>query len=356
MSRLTVGILFGGASSEYEVSLMSASSVLNHINREKYDIVMLGITKDGKWLRYRGEINDIKSGNWVNGNVTPAYVVPDRALHGIIEIGEDGTAKATKLDAVFPVMHGKNCEDGTLQGLFMVAGIPFVGCDTLSSAICMDKVVTHTVMDNAGITTAKWDYCTADVLDNFEPYAKTLAERFGYPMFVKPANAGSSVGVNKATNSTQLKAAIKIALQHDKKVVIEQAVVGQEVECAVLGNRNPVASVVGEIAPKAEFYDYDAKYISDTTDLFIPARIPEAVAEKVRETAVKAYRALFCTGLSRVDFFVRANGEVVFNEINTIPGFTHISMYPKLFEAYGIPYSELIDKLIELALERKFMI
>ncbi len=356
MSRLTVGVLFGGASSEYEVSLMSATSVLTHIDKAKYDIVMVGVTKDGRWLRYRGETEAIKNGSWINGDVSPAYVVPDRSVHGIVETGPDGRAVTTRLDVVFPVMHGKNCEDGTLQGLFAVAGIPFVGCDTLSSAICMDKVVTHTVMDSVGITTVKWAYCTQDALRDFDPYAETLEERFGYPMFVKPANAGSSVGVSKATNREKLKDAIKLALKHDIKVVIEQAAVGQEVECAVLGNASPIASVVGEIVPKADFYDYDAKYINDSTELFIPARISEAVANNVREVAVKAYKALFCSGLARVDFFVRADGEVVFNEINTIPGFTHISMYPKLFEAYGIPYSELIDRLIALAQERRFLI
>ncbi len=357
MSRLKIGILFGGASSEYEVSLLSASSVLTHINREKYDIVMLGITKDGRWLRYRGDIDDIRFDRWAeSGNTAPAVVSPDRAVHGVMEILPDGRTVSIRLDAVFPVMHGKNSEDGTLQGLFTVAGIPFVGCDTLSCALCMDKALARTITDNAGIPSTAWDWFYADALSDFAALETRLVQKLGYPMFIKPANAGSSVGVSRATDTQSLRTAIELALEHDKKVVAEQAVIGQEVECAVLGNDSPITSMVGEIAPVAEFYDYNAKYIDNTTNLYIPARISGEIAQTVRDMAARSYRALCCTGLSRVDFFVKKDGTVLLNEINTIPGFTHISMYPKLFEATGIPYPELIDRLITLALERKFLI
>lgn len=357
MSRLTIGVLFGGASSEYEVSLMSASSVLNNIDHNKYDVVMLGITKDGRWLRYTGSIDDIRANRWQeSGCTTPAFISPDRSVHGIVEILPDGTVAYTRLDAVFPVMHGKNCEDGTLQGLFTVAGIPFVGCDTLSSAVCMDKVIARTTTDGAGIPSTPWEWFYADALEDFDGLEARLREKLGYPMFIKPANAGSSVGVSRVIDKQGLAEAIRTALVHDRKVVAEQAVVGQEVECAVLGNDTPIASIVGEIAPKTTFYDYNAKYIDDTTDLYVPARISDKTAEDVRDMAVRTYRALCCTGLARVDFFVKKDGTVILNEINTIPGFTHISMYPKLFEAYGIPYPELIDRLITLSLERKFLI
>ncbi|MFA9381393.1 MAG: D-alanine--D-alanine ligase, partial [Acetanaerobacterium sp.] len=220
----------------------------------------------------------------------------------------------------------------------------------------MDKTITHTVLDTADIRTAAWLQCTAAALDTFGEFEQRAAKALRYPMFVKPANAGSSVGVSKAYDASGLKRAVELALVHDQKVLIEEAVTGKEVECAVLGNEDPLASVVGEIAPKAEFYDYNAKYLNNSTDLYVPARIPETVAESVRGTAVRAFRALCCTGLARVDFFVRDDGVVVLNEVNTIPGFTHISMYPKLFKAYGIPYPALIDQLISLALERRFLI
>ncbi len=357
MSRLKLGVIFGGASSEYEVSLMSASSVLHNINADKYDIVMLGITKDGRWLRYRGPVERIRSDEWdVPEFVTPAYVLPDRAAHGVLETKPGGGTEITPLDVVFPVVHGKNCEDGTLQGLFTIAGIPFVGCDTLSCAVCMDKAMARTATDGAGILSTPWDWFTADALADFEELERRLREKLGYPMFIKPANAGSSVGVSRAVDDAGLRTAIELALLHDKKIVAEQAVTGQEVECAVLGNDHPIASIVGEIAPKAEFYDYNAKYFDGTTDLYIPARLSAETAQLVREAAVKTFRTLGCSGLARVDFFAKADGTVILNEINTIPGFTHISMYPKLCEASGIPYPELIDRLVTLALEREFLI
>ena len=252
-----------------------------------------------------------------------------------------------RIDVVFPVMHGENCEDGAIQGLLQIAGIPYVGPRVAASAACMDKTTTKLIADAAGVRQAAWQLVTREGFARSREAALSAVEaRFAYPVFVKPAGTGSSVGVAKAKDRAALETAIEAALKYDRKVLVEEFICGQEVEVAVLGNDNPFASDSG-----AEFYDYDAKYISDCAHLYIPARISEQTAEQVRELAVRVYRAMGCRGLSRVDFFVKADGEVVFNEINTIPGFTSISMYPKLFEASGIPYSELIDDLIALALE-----
>ena len=257
------------------------------------------------------------------------------------------------IDVVFPVLHGEHGEDGTVQGLLRLAGLPFVGPDVAASAVCMDKTLTKLVADHAGIRQAAWELVNASALrGDCTRLLERLEARFAYPMFVKPAGTGSSVGVSKALDRAALERALRDAAKFDKKVLVEEFIDGQEVEVAVLGNDAPAASVCGEIVAGADFYDYEAKYISDCAKLVIPARLDETVSERVRDTAIRAYRALGCRGLSRVDFFVtRKDREVVFNEINTIPGFTSISMYPKLFEASGIPYPELLDRLIELAME-----
>ena len=257
-----------------------------------------------------------------------------------------------RIDVVFPVLHGENGEDGSVQGLLQLAGLPYVGPGVAASATCMDKTLTKLVADRAGIRQAAWRLVTArELANNPEAVLDGVEKAFSYPVFIKPAGTGSSVGVSKAKNREALLAALTNASKYDSKILVEEFINGREVEVAVLGNDNPFASVCGEIDSGAEFYDYDAKYISDCAHLYIPARISEQTAEQVRELAVRVYRAMGCRGLSRVDFFVKADGEVVFNEINTIPGFTSISMYPKLFEASGIPYSDLLDDLIALALE-----
>ena len=261
-----------------------------------------------------------------------------------------------KVDVLFPVLHGKNGEDGTIQGLFKLSGIPYVGCGTLASAVCMDKAVTHTLLSAANIEQAHylWFYADRYFADG-EKIRNKIAARLNFPVFVKPANAGSSVGVSKVTAPEKLDAAIRLAAENDTKVVVEEGIVGQEVECAVLGNRGKsVASPVGEIGAGAEFYDYDDKYKNGVAQLFIPARLSEDVAEEVRKTAVRAYNLLGCDGLSRVDFFVtEKEHRVILNEINTLPGFTSISMYPKLWENAGTPYSELLEKLIDCAFTRE---
>lgn len=346
-------ILFGGKSSEHEVSLRSAFSVITNIPKDKYTVTLMGITKDGKWLVFEDDINMIPENKWLSGKCTPAAISTDFGEKCVNVFRADGIEKIN-VDVVFPVLHGKNGEDGTVQGLLELAGIPYVGCNTIASAMCMDKAVTNMTADNACIKQAKWlSILKSDYNGNKDKFADDCVSYLGLPLFIKPANAGSSVGISKAKTREDIFAAMEIAFREDSKVVAEENIDGREVECAVLGNEKPIASVIGEIVPCNEFYDYEAKYIDGDSVLCIPATIPEETSDKIRKLAVKAYKALGCSGLSRVDFFVRhADGEVVFNEINTLPGFTSISMYAKLFEEYGIPYGELCDRLINLALER----
>ncbi len=354
--KKTVCVVFGGASSEYEISLMSASSILRNLDTEKFDIVTLGITKDGRWYLYTGDVSAIEDGTWLHHPENrSAFLSPDRNVSGLVILEKDGTCSVRKIDVIFPVLHGKNGEDGTIQGLFQLSGIPFVGCGTLASAICMDKAVTHSLLASANIEQAHYLWFYADrYAANREKILNKIAARLNFPIFVKPANAGSSVGITKVTSSEGLDEAIRIAAEQDVKIVVEEGIVGQEVECAVLGNRGQSeASIVGEIGAAAEFYDYDDKYKNGEAQLYIPARIDPETAEEIRKTAVRAYNLLGCDGLSRVDFFVtEKDKKVILNEINTLPGFTSISMYPKLWEACGLSYSALLEKLILCALEK----
>jgi D-alanine-D-alanine ligase len=347
--KLTLGVIFGGNSTEYEVSLVSASSVLRNVDLDRFNVVMIGITRQGEWYEYFGKIDDIESGEWVNSpDKKRAFISPDPTIHGLI----DQNGNTTYLDVVFPVLHGKNGEDGTMQGLLELSGIPFVGCNTLTSAICMDKDLTHIVLTHHQIPNARWISIRKTV--SYEDLTKAFdyAERYlGYPMFVKPANAGSSVGIRKAKNRDELVDAVFYAHTFDDKVVVEEFIKGIEVECAVMGNENPIASVLGEICPCNEFYDYDAKYQS-ASETYIPARISEETTQLVKETAVKAYKALGCRGLTRVDFFVKPNGSICLIEPNTLPGFTSISMYPKLRMQDGTSYKDVITSLIAYALEK----
>ncbi len=347
-------ILFGGVSSEHDISLISAKSVIENMPKDKYEPVLMGITKQGDWYLYEGDVDLLLEDKWLEDEafITPATVSLSRNDHGIIVFGEK--TEKIRIDVAFPVLHGKNGEDGTIQGLFQLSGIPFVGCDMIASACCMDKVYTNTLADAAGIPQAKWigvrEYNYAK---EKEEIAKKTEEYLGYPVFVKPANAGSSVGVSKATDAKSLDEAIIKAFKEDTKLVIEEGIFGAEVECAVMGNEEPVAAIPGEIEACNDFYDFDAKYINSASNLYIPARISQEKLDEVRSAAVNAYKALGCSGLARVDFFVRhSDGAVLLNEPNTIPGFTSISMYPKMFAASGVAYDELIDKLLCFALEK----
>jgi D-alanine-D-alanine ligase len=353
LKKLQVCILFGGISPEHDVSLRSAESVLNHMDGEKYDILPVGITKEGQWILFGGtDYSLLPGGTWQDyeGNL-PVAISPVRG-QGLLCF-EDSGIVCKHIDVVFPVLHDENGEDGAMQGLLQLAGIPYVGPHVSASAVSMDKTLTKLVADQAGVRQAAWHLVRSSDLGNrMDAVLFQLEEKFSYPMFVKPAGTGSSVGVSKATDRDALRQALQTAGKYDSKILVEEFIHGREVEVAVMGNRNPVASICGEIDSGAEFYDYDAKYITDTSVAYIPARIQEETAELVREAAVKIYSAIGCQGLSRVDFFVTYEDEqVVFNEINTLPGFTSISMYPKLFDASGIPYSQLIDELLRLAQE-----
>ena len=353
MEKINVCVLFGGISSEHEVSLRSAESVLEHIDAEKYNVFPIGITKTGAWFLFGGDdYSQLPSDQWLeNTNNRKVAISPVRG-QGLL-IFEDDRVRCERIDVVFPVLHGENGEDGAMQGLLQIAGIPYVGPHVAESAVSMDKTLTKLVMDHAGIPQADWRMVKNSELSNrCDAILAELEEAFSYPVFVKPAGTGSSVGVSKARDRSKLKKALEAAGVYGEKILVEECINGKEIEVAVMGNRNPVASVCGEIDSGAEFYDYDAKYVTDSSVAYIPARIPEAVAEQVRELAVKAYTAAGCQGLSRVDFFVTHEDErIILNEINTIPGFTSISMFPKLFVASGIPYPQLIDELLQLAME-----
>ena len=351
MTKRNVCVLFGGVSPEHEVSLRSAECILNNIDREKNRVFAVGITRKGEWILYPGtDYSLLPADKWAEApDCCRCAVSPSRG-DGLVVFTPNGPV-FEPLDVVFPVLHGENGEDGSIQGLMQVAGIPCVGPGVAASSACMDKTMTKLVIDRTEVRQARWHLVTkdaysddpADVMDEIEAL-------FAYPVFVKPAGTGSSVGVSKARNHAQLRDALREALKYDRKVLVEEFIHGHEIEVAVLGNHDPIASVPGEIIAGADFYDYEAKYISDTSSTVIPATLSPEVAEKVRADAVTVYRALGCRGLSRVDFFVTYEGaQVVFNEINILPGFTSISMYPKLFAESGIACTELIERLLELA-------
>ncbi|MGM9668304.1 MAG: D-alanine--D-alanine ligase family protein [Faecousia sp.] len=353
MRKQSVCILFGGISPEHEVSLRSAESVLNNIDHEKYNVFPVGITKSGDWILFGGrDYSMLPSGEWERCDGNRRVAISPVRGQGLLSFEGDCVVRE-QIDVVFPVLHGENGEDGAMQGLLQLAGIPYVGPHVAASAVAMDKTLTKLVADQAGVTQARWHLVRRCELENhMDHVVEAVEQKFSYPVFVKPAGTGSSVGVSKAAGREALEKALTFAAKYDEKILVEEFIRGREVEVAVMGNDAPVASVCGEIDSGAEFYDYEAKYVTDTSTAYIPARISEQAEEAVREAAVKIYSAIGCQGLSRVDFFVTYEDErVVFNEINTLPGFTSISMYPKLFAASGIPYSRLIDELIGLAVE-----
>ncbi len=349
MGKLSICVLFGGVSSEHSVSEVSASAVLDNIDREKYDVHPIGITDEGKWLYFEGDTEEIRSHNWEMGKTTPAVISPDRTSHALLKLGD--TMEEIKIDAVYPVLHGKNGEDGTIQGLCELADIPYIGSGVIGSAACMDKCIAKILFEKAGIPQADWVELKIGDIPDYEMMEKKL----GYPMFIKPSSAGSSVGVTKANNRKELVEGIALALKHDYKVLIEEAINAREVECAVMGNFEPrTAAVLGEIKPAKEFYDFEAKYEDENSQLMIPSPVDEETEKKIKEYAIRAYKICECRGHSRVDFFVeKTTGAILLNEINTIPGFTPISMYPKLWEASGVPMTEVIDRHIQLALNRE---
>lgn len=350
MIKKTVGILFGGVSSEHNISCISAKSIIENIDLNKYNIVLIGITKQGRWFIFNDNAALLPDDRWLSSkSLVPAFISPDASVGGIVT----SRGEIVRLDAVFPVLHGKNGEDGTVQGLLQLAQIPFVGCDSTSSGVCMDKAIANAVADAHGIPQAKW--CAVSLYDYRKNGAAELdraVEKLGLPIFVKPANAGSSVGITKARTKYKLADAMETAFKEDKKAVLEECIDGIEVECAVMGNNEPVSGEVGQVLADAEFYDFDAKYNNPRSQTVIPANIPAEKRDRVRQAAVNAYKTMGCEGMARCDFFITGDERILLNEINTIPGQTAISMYPKLFEAVGISYTELIDRLIEYAFER----
>lgn len=352
MNKKTVAVLFGGQSSEHSVSRISATTIISNMDSEKYYVIPIGITKEGKWLIYNGPVENIKNGDWEKYG-TPAVLSPDAGMKGIIKIVGD-KAKIIPVDVVFPVLHGAWGEDGTIQGLLELAKIPYVGCGVIASAVSMDKVYTKIVCKEAGIPQAKYTWIFSSMIENEEKLAK-IEKEIGYPMFIKPSNAGSSVGISKARNKEELLNGLKLAGKYDRKIVIEEFVNARELECAVLGNEDIKVTRVGEVlsAEDAEFYDFDAKYNNPESRTVIPADIPSEKEEEIRGLAKKVFKAVDGSGLSRIDFFMdRESGKIIFNELNTLPGFTSISMYPMLWEEAGLPKNQLIDELIDLAIKR----
>ncbi|OGU59054.1 MAG: D-alanine--D-alanine ligase A [Ignavibacteria bacterium RBG_13_36_8] len=354
--KLRVGILFGGKSAEHEVSLQSAKNVYEAIDKDKYDVVLIGIDKAGKWYlndasQYLLNADNPKLIKLNKGSDNLAFVPGDES-NQLIQVPKQQSVGP--IDVAFPVLHGTYGEDGTIQGLLKLANIPFVGAGVLGSAVGMDKDVTKRLLKEAGLPIPKFRVFHRSNKKEIN-FNKVVSE-IGLPMFIKPANLGSSVGINKVHGKNDFQAFIEEAFKYDQKILIEEFIKGREIECSVLGNENPIASVPGEIVTdrqRHEFYSYDAKYIDEIgATLEAPAKLSEELTKKIQELAIKSFTTLCCEGMARVDFFLRDDNQIFLNEINTIPGFTKISMYPKLWELSGIPYSELIDKLIQLAIER----
>ncbi len=359
--KLRIGLVFGGRSGEHEVSLASARSVMANLDREKYDVVPIGITKEGSWLLGTEPAHLMAAEQSVgeeadDGTQTTAVTLTgDPRLRRLIPVqGGEKLRDNGALDVIFPVLHGTYGEDGTLQGLLEMANVPYVGCGVLGAALGMDKEKMKIVFQAIGLPNVdylvyrrnEWERSPETIMDAIE-------QRLGYPCFVKPVNLGSSVGINKAHDRVELTLAMQVAAEYDRKIIIEHGINCREFECAVLGNDEPIVSVVGEVVASNEFYDYNAKYLDNQSQVIIPANIPQAAAEEIRRQASKAFLALDLSGLARVDFFLeKESGQVYINEVNTLPGFTEISMYPKLWEASGLPYPQLLDRLIELAIER----
>jgi D-alanine-D-alanine ligase len=352
MSKKVIAVLFGGQSSEHEVSKVSAASVISKINKEKYTVIPVYITKDGRWLLYDGPVDHISSGNWEDFSVS-AILSPDREHKGLLRIVGD-KVKNIPVDLVFPVLHGAHGEDGTIQGLLELSGLPYVGCGVLASAAGMDKSYTKIIVNSLGdVDQAKHTVIYRNELENMDDCVERVEKACGYPCFIKPACAGSSVGITKAHNKEELVEGLKVAAKEDRTIVVEETIVGAELECAVLGNDDVKASAIGQVLAAAEFYDFDAKYNNKESKTVIPAPIPDEKADEIREKAVRIFKALGGMGLARVDFFMEeGTNRIVFNEINTLPGFTPISMYPMLFNEVGIPAEELVEKIIELGFAR----
>ncbi len=344
-----IAVLFGGCSPEYPVSLKSACSVIDVIDRQKYDVVTIGITREGKWLRYLGDTENILNDSWHQRRelCRPAFLSPDRQIHGFYEITESGVSH-TYVDAVFPLLHGKNGEDGSLQGLSEMAGIPVIGCGCLSSALCMDKYRAHQVAAACGIPVPK------AILFSAMPQSADLqkvGEELGYPLFVKPLRAGSSFGITRVTGSDQLQQAAEEAFAYDREILLEENIDGFEVGCGILGKDQLLCGRADEIQLSCDFFDFAEKYTQKNTAIYMPARISAETERQIRDTAVRIFRALDCSGFARIDMFLTPDGRLVFNEVNTIPGLTSCSRFPNMMKGIGLSYAEMVEKMIRLEFE-----
>lgn len=345
MEQKKIAVLFGGCSTEYTVSLHSAFSVLTNLNTEKYEIIPIGITREGEWYRYYGAYDKLMDDTWADtqAELVAVAVSPSRSVHGIVELGRAGAA-ATRIDFAFPVLHGKNGEDGTVQGLFELAGIPVIGCGTLSSALCMDKDRAHKLAALAGVAAPK--AVTIQIYEREK--AQEMTAGLTYPLFVKPVRAGSSYGITKIERPEEFTAAVDLAFEHDSQVIVEENVDGFEVGCAVIGISDLTVGRVDEIELKHGFFDYAEKYERASAEIYMPARIDAETERRIQEAAKTVYRALDCSGFARVDLFLTPNGEIVFNEVNSIPGLTTMSRFPNMLKGVGISFPEMLDKLIGL--------
>lgn len=342
--RKTIAVLFGGCSSEHDISLKSAYGIISHINQELYEPVLIGITREGKWLLYRGDFAHIEDGTWhLDKSCVSAVISPDREVHGV-QFEENHKKSSIKLDAALPVLHGRAGEDGTVQGLLELAGIPVIGCGTMSSAICMDKDMSHRLAASAGVKVpASYVLSRKDELLDAAKWAGYIR----YPIFVKPATEGSSIGMSKVFDEEQLVQAVETAFQFDAKVILEETIPGFEVGCAVLGSEQLVLGAVDEIDVPGGFFDFKEKYTQKNSHIYVPARIPEEKAQEIKVVAQTIYQVLGCKGFARVDLFLTPEGEIVFNEVNTIPGFTVHSRFPNMLKSIGLSYDEIVEKLIE---------
>ncbi len=346
MQKKKLAVIFGGNSTEYEVSLQSAYSVFENINKEKFDVIPIGITRDGEWYHYTGKIEKIANNTWFT-DYDDLYSVSfsqSRRLKGFMEFKSDKFS-IVKVDLAFPVLHGKNGEDGTVQGLFELAGIPIIGCDTLSSALCMNKDKAHKIAAIAGITVPK--SVTFGASDK-KTALKRIESELTYPLFVKPVRAGSSFGITRVSEKHKLEAAVKLAFEHDTEVIVEESIDGFEVGCAIMGIDKLLVGRVDEIELSGGFFDYEEKYTLKSSKIYMPARIDSEAEKRIQAAAITIYRAFGCTGFARVDMFYTRKGEIVFNEVNTIPGFTSHSRYPNMMKGIGLSFADMLDKLIDL--------
>lgn len=351
MAKIKAAVIFGGTSKEYKLSLASAAEVIRNIPEDKYEVICIGITRKGRWLFYPGDVDAIASGEWeLNPDCTSAIISPDPLHRGIITI-ENGETSVKKIDVVFPVLIGRKSGDGSLQGLLNMSGIPYVGCGLLASASCMDKSHTHMVLDDYDIKTAKWELITQREINSIDERCAEIAAEMGFPLIVKPANSGSSVGSSIAEDADSLAAAVKLAFLNDNKVIVEKYVSGRKLEAAVFGYDNPFSSYIGEILSVDKVYDPTEVNKSSGDDLVIPADLPMELMNDIRAVAVKAFKALGCKGMARIDFFLTDDGELLLNKVGTTPGLRKNSVYPKLMEHLGMSRPYLMDKLMEQAIE-----